>query len=197
MAAEMKLREYVHSLASYVDAVELTNLDGNPVDYGIELICKLLKHQQAGKHRVVVIGNGGSAAIASHVAIDLSKNAGVPALAFNDASALTCLSNDFSYQQVFAKQIEYHCHAQDVLLAISSSGESPSILNAVDTARRRHLVVVTLSGFKPENRLRKVGHYNYYVPSDQYGFVELAHLTILHAITDYLVTERAMLEAAE
>lgn len=187
----MRLKEYSRSLNSYIEAVEFTSWDGHRVDDGTELVCSLLKGQHPNK--VFVIGNGGSAAISSHVAIDLSKNAGIPTMALNDASALTCLSNDFSYQQVFAKQIEYFCHPQDILIAISSSGESANIINGVDAARRKQMLILTFSGFKPENRLRRSGNYNYYVPSGEYGFVELAHMVILHAIIDYLVLERKML----
>ncbi len=193
----MRLRAYARSLTACIDAAELSDLDGRRVTDGIEVICKLIKEQRGGRRKVFVIGNGGSAAIASHVAIDLSKNAGVPSLALNDASALTCLSNDFGYQRVFAEQIEYYCDNKDVLLAISSSGESPSIINGVDAARRKDMLVITFSGFKPDNRLRKIGNYNYYVPSAEYGFVELGHMIILHTVIDYLVAERKFLEVAK
>ena len=85
------------------------------------------------------VGNGGSAGIASHLAIDFSKNGGMRAMAFNDPSALTCLGNDLGYENVFAKQIEFHGRAGDLLIAISSSGRSPNILNAVKAARAAQL----------------------------------------------------------
>ena len=136
------------------------------------------------------IGNGGSASIASHQAIDYLKNGGIRALALNDSAALTCLSNDCGYAEVFAKQIEKHGRSGDMLVAISSSGQSDNILHAVEAARARRMTVVTFSGFNPDNPLRSLGDVNFYVDSDQYGFVELAHLTLIHAILDIYVIAR-------
>ena len=130
------------------------------------------------------IGNGGSAAIASHMATDFSNKGNVPSLALNDLSALTCVSNDYKYENVFVKQLEWHAHAHDWLFAISSSGKSKNILWAVDCALERGMEVVTLSGFSPKNPLRGMGMVNYYVPSYDYGIVETAHLGILHALLD-------------
>jgi D-sedoheptulose 7-phosphate isomerase len=130
------------------------------------------------------IGNGGSAAIASHMAIDYSKNGGIRSLAFNDGAALTCLSNDFGYEHVFSKQIELHARPGDLLIAISSSGKSLNILNAVDMAHEKGCFVVTLSGFSPDNPLRNFGDYNLFVDAKEYGFVEITHLSLCHAILD-------------
>ena len=134
--------------------------------------------------KLMFIGNGGSASIASHMAIDYSKNGNLRALAFNDGAALTCLSNDLGYENVFAKQIEMHGRAGDLLIAISSSGRSPNIHRGVAAARGRGCKVLTLSGFSPENPLRRMGDVNLYVPSSEYGFVEITHLALCHAILD-------------
>ena len=99
---------------------------------------------------------------------------------------LTCLGNDLGYNQVFAKQIELHARRGDLVIAISSSGRSENILNAVAAARTAECIVVTFSGFMPDNPLRSRGDVNFYTPSDRYGFVEIAHLTICHAILDYI-----------
>jgi len=144
----------------------------------------------AGGNSVIFIGNGGSASIASHQAIDSLKNGGIRALALNDSAALTCLSNDCGYAEVFAKQIEKHGRGGDMLVAISSSGQSDNILHAVEAARAKRMWVTTFSGFNPENPLRSLGDVNFYVDSDQYGFVELAHLTLIHAILDVYVIAR-------
>lgn len=136
-------------------------------------------------HKAMFIGNGGSAGIASHMAIDYSKNGNIPSLAFNDGASLTCLGNDLGYENVFAKQISLHAKKGDLLVAISSSGRSPNILKAVDVARERGCDLVTLSGFATENPLRSRGDLNFYVPSSEYGFVEITHLTICHAALDF------------
>ena len=109
---------------------------------------------------------------------------GVRALAFNDAAALTCLSNDFGYEYVFAKQIEAHARPGDLLIAISSSGRSRNILAAVHQARLSGCRVITCSGFDDDNELRRLGDVNLYVRSHAYGVVEIAHLTLCHAMLD-------------
>jgi D-sedoheptulose 7-phosphate isomerase len=133
---------------------------------------------------LIFVGNGGSAGIASHLAIDYSKNGGLRALAFNDASALTCLGNDVGFDNVFAKQLDFHARPGDLLVAISSSGRSANILAAVDKARERGCGVVTYSGFGEDNDLRRTGDVNFYVRSRLYGFVEVAHLSLCHAVLD-------------
>jgi D-sedoheptulose 7-phosphate isomerase len=132
------------------------------------------------------IGNGGSASIASHCAIDYSKNGGIRSLCFNDGAALTCLANDLGYEQVFAQQVDMHARPGDVLVAISSGGASPNILRAVEVARQRGCFVISLSGFAADNPLRSLGDLNYHVPASRYGFVEITHLALCHAILDLL-----------
>ena len=112
------------------------------------------------------------------------KNGGIRSLAFNDGAALTCLGNDLGYENVFAKQIDLHAQLGDMLIAISSSGQSANILKAVEAASERGCYVVTLSGFKPTNALRRAGDINLYVESGEYGFVEITHLALIHCILD-------------
>ena len=130
------------------------------------------------------IGNGGSAGIAGHLAIDFSKNGNLRALAFNDPMALTCVGNDLGYHNVFARQIEIHARPGDLLVAISSSGQSPNILAAIAAARARDCRIATYSGFSPDNELRRSGDMNFYVRADEYGFVEISHLALCHAVLD-------------
>ena len=136
--------------------------------------------------KLIFVGNGGSAGIASHLAIDYSKNGGIPALAFNDGASLTCLANDLGYENVFSHQIASLGKPGDMLVAISSSGQSPNILRAVEAAREISIEVLTFSGFDQKNSLRSAGDMNIYVPSVEYGFVEIMHLTICHAVLDLM-----------
>jgi D-sedoheptulose 7-phosphate isomerase len=136
------------------------------------------------KARVYFIGNGGSAGIASHMATDWMKNGGFAATAFNDGAALTCLTNDLGFEQVFALPLSRLARRGDLLIAISSSGKSANILAAVEAARGAGANVLTLSGFAPDNPLRRRGDMNFYVPNALYGFVEIAHLCICHALLD-------------
>src|SRR5260370_31678812 len=122
------------------------------------------------------VGNGGWAGIASHMATDWLKNGGYAATCFNDGSALTCIANDLGYERVFALQIERHCRKGDVLIAISSSGKSPNILEAVAAARRAGAAVITLSGFDAVDPLRKLGDLNFWGPDGHYGLVQIRPL---------------------
>jgi D-sedoheptulose 7-phosphate isomerase len=105
-------------------------------------------------------------------------------VSFNDGPQLTCLGNDHGSEQVFAMPVSMFANPGDVLVAISSSGNSTNIINAVAAARARECAVITLSGFGPDNRLRPLGDLNFYVPARHYGHVELAHETILDCILD-------------
>lgn len=147
-------------------------------------IIGVAKDAHARGNKLMFIGNGGSAGIASHMAIDYSKTGNLRALAFNDGAALTCLGNDLGYDQVFARQIELHARPGDYLIAISSSGASPNILRGVEAARECGCTVLTLSGFSADNPLRRLGDINLYVPHGSYGLVEIAHLALCHAILD-------------
>jgi D-sedoheptulose 7-phosphate isomerase len=182
------LQDYFVTLSDLLCQVEVTSQSGEHVelaDAATALMAQARATHAAG-NKLIFVGNGGSAAIASHMATDYSKNGGVRALALNDASMLTCLGNDLGYDRVFAKQIELHARRGDLVIAISSSGRSANILNAVDAAAAAGCTIVTLSGFTPDNPLRRKGERNFYVASDRYGFVEIGHLTICHAVLDFL-----------
>jgi D-sedoheptulose 7-phosphate isomerase len=180
------VEDWFGELARLPGRAVVTNEHGAAVDLGVFFEIAAARFRAAGAQggKLMFVGNGGSASIASHMAIDFSKNAGLPAMAFNDGVTLTCLGNDLGYDQVFARQIEMYGKAEDVLLAISSSGNSANILNAVAAARRLHLPVLTFSGFQAENKLRRLGDWNLYVPSSEYGFVEIVHLAVVHAVLD-------------
>lgn len=151
---------------------------------GLARALDMFRRQAARGGTLLFIGNGGSAAIASHMAVDYWKNGGLRAMAFNDASLLTCLSNDCGYPRVFEKPVAMFARRADVLLAISSSGRSENILRGVAAARRRGARVITFSGFRPDNPLRRRGDLNFYVPAGRYGPVEITHLALCHCLLD-------------
>lgn len=188
-----KLNMPTHLFNAYSDALHKTLMsarassnDANEMsmDEGMARAREVMVRIARGTNKVMFIGNGGSAGIAGHMAIDFAKNGGVRSLTFNDASSLTCLGNDLGYDQVFAKQVEMLGAEGDVLVAISSSGESKNILNAVEAAQKRRCFVITLSGFSGDNALRQAGDLNFYVAARAYGLVETSHQAILHAILD-------------
>ena len=141
-------------------------------------------NKEGGK--IIIAGNGGSAAIASHVAVDLTKTAGVRALNFNEASLITCLANDYGYEQWVARGIEFHGNKSDLAIMISSSGMSKNIINGSLSARNLGMKVITFSGFKADNELRGTGDMNFWVDSSNYNIVETTHEAWLLAIIEKL-----------
>jgi len=186
MTTATVIKRYFDTLAELLHGTAVTIHDGTPLslDQGIDWMRRAAAETHTCGHKIMFVGNGGSAGISSHMAIDYSKNGGLRATAFNDPAALTCLGNDLGYEQVFAKQLELHLRSGDLLVAISSSGRSPNILNAVAVARSGGCRIATLSGFYADNELRRIGDINFYVGSTQYGFVEIAHLALCHAVLD-------------
>ena len=140
--------------------------------------------------RIFFIGNGGSAAIASHMAADFAKNGNIPTMAFNDAAALTCLSNDIGFHHVFAFPLRQHLTENDTVIAISSSGQSQNILGAAYVAQAKGANLITFTGFDEDNALRKLGQINVHIASHDYGIVETAHLGLLHATLREIVNAR-------
>ncbi|TAN57842.1 MAG: SIS domain-containing protein, partial [Rhodospirillales bacterium] len=180
------LSRYFDLLSDLGRATTASDAQGKPLvlDEAVGRIRALARVTHEAGHTLFFIGNGGSAGIASHLAIDYAKNGGLRALALNDGAALTCLANDLGYDNVFSHQIGLHGRASDLLIAISSSGRSANILKAAETAKSKGMAVVTLSGFDGTNPLKRLGDINLHVASHQYGFVEILHLALLHAVLD-------------
>jgi D-sedoheptulose 7-phosphate isomerase len=180
------ISKYSVEFLKAVNAIEVTNGLGQQLGFtrGIELSVDILLQLKTGDKRIYIVGNGGSAAIASHAAIDLWKNGGIPTLTFNDSSLLTCISNDIGYEEVFSTPLEMFASKDDLVISISSSGNSENILKACQTARRKECQLITLSGFSQENKIRSLGNINFFVPSFSDGFAEIIHQYILHCILD-------------
>lgn len=173
-----------------VSSNEMWFVHNKTLDDAITRLRHYIKQRTKKGSKVIFIGNGGSAAIASHMAVDWTKNGGIRAIALNDAPTLTCLANDFGYENVFAKQLEYYAAPGDVVIIVSSSGKSENIVRAAkacDLDALQGIKLVTLSGMNPANYLRRLGDINFYVPVADYGLVELSHLCILHSIVSVTV----------
>ena len=185
------MKSYLDNTVALMRSIAVL-VDGENADLptGIRRACRLLRELARRRKKVMFVGNGGSAGIAGHMAVDFWKNGGLKALAFNDSSLLTCVSNDCGYEQVFARPIGMFAEEGDLLIAISSSGRSPNILKAVKAAKSKKCRVITLSGFKADNPLRRLGDINFYVPSAEYGPVEVLHQFLCHFILDMYLKER-------
>jgi D-sedoheptulose 7-phosphate isomerase len=152
----------------------------------------LFKKVQKKKKKIIFIGNGGSAAIASHISVDLSKNAKIRSINFNEADLITCLSNDYGHENWMAESLRLYCDKQDLVVLISSSGQSKNILNAARWCKRNKIKIVTFSGNKKNNSLNILNKNGiiFWVNSKAYNYIECAHLLILMSITDSIIGKK-------
>ena len=147
----------------------------------------LLLKARTEKARVLFAGNGASAAIASHAALDFTKQAGVQSMSFNDAALLTALGNDYGYAHWVSKALEFYASPGDIIVLISSSGRSPNIMNAAGFAKQHQHPLITFSGFDLDNPLRRMGDINFWVDSHSYNLIESTHMFWLMLVCDLLI----------
>lgn len=137
--------------------------------------------------QVFFIGNGGSAAIASHMTADFMKNGGMKTYSLYDSAVTTCMGNDYGYEDIFCRPLEFLMGKEDLLVAISSSGNSANIVKAILVAQKKQGKIITFSGFKENNAIKQMGDINIYVPREHYGMVESIHNLILQQIVDAIM----------
>lgn len=172
------LNDLMHTSQVTYDGQELS------LDEGAKAaVSSILKAKEDGAN-IILVGNGGSAAIVSHMQNDLCAAVGVRAMTFCDAPLLTAMSNDFGYETAYEKPMSLWASPGDLLVAISSSGQSENILKCAQLAAKNDMTVMTFTGFKDDNPLRRSGDLNFYVPSTDYGYVETIHSVMTHYITD-------------
>ena len=146
---------------------------------------------QKNKKKIMIFGNGGSAAIASHVSVDLTKNANIRSVNFNEADLITCFANDYGYEKWVEKAIDFYGDNKDVLILISASGKSKNMINACTSARNKKLSkVITFTGHNKDNPLSKLGDINFFIDSKSYNFIENAHQIWLLTICDLIIGKR-------
>lgn len=143
--------------------------------------------QQNTKGLIFFCGNGASASMAEHMSHDWFQNAVINTTTCAEVSHITAISNDISYEEVYSYRVKRILSEKDILVGISSSGNSPNIVNAVDTANANGAFTITVSGKKPDNAIRQRGKLNFYVPLEHYGEVESAHAVLLHCALDYFL----------
>ena len=153
-------------------------------------VVKLLKKIKKNKKKVILVGNGGSAAMASHVSVDLTKMCKIRAINFNEADLLTCFANDYGYENWVKKAVSFHADKGDLLICISSSGSSKNIINGAKYAKKIGCKVVTLTGFNKTNPVKKIGNINLWLNSKKYNFIEMIHHTWLLSIVDSIANKK-------
>jgi D-sedoheptulose 7-phosphate isomerase len=154
-------------------------------------IRNILLEAKTNNNKIFIFGNGGSASIANHISVDLTKNTGLRCFNFNEANLITCFANDYGFDHWIEKTIEFYGEEGDILIAISSSGTSKNIINSVSAARDLEFQsVITLSGFLKDNPLSKLGNENLWLDSSAYNFIESVHQVWLLAVVDLLIGKR-------
>jgi D-sedoheptulose 7-phosphate isomerase len=170
--------DYFDKIKSKLDLIE-----SNELEETANLIRKISK----SGNKVIIVGNGGSASIASHLTVDFINAANIKAINFNEASMVTCFSNDYGYENWVSKALDCYASTGDVVILISSSGQSKNMLVAANKAKSIGIDIVTLTGFSSDNPLRRLGNINLWVNSSTYNIVEMAHHIWLLSIVDYLI----------
>ena len=183
MALEGRAAQFGTVLAA---AVVTDRTGRRPVESGLREATELLTRVRERKGCVYIVGNGGSAGVASHAVTDFVNVGRLRAATLHDPALLTCMSNDYGYESAFANILQTMAARDDVLIAISSSGKSMNIRNAAGTMRALGGTCITLSGFDGANPLRGMGELNFWLDATDYGMVEIGHQFILHNIADRL-----------
>lgn len=186
------VEQYINSFQSIIQNTEIDKNGSRVEDRSSaykEIADKLEAiHENGGT--IFLVGNGGSSGVISHVSIDLINACKLRAMPMTDNSVLTCLANDYGYENVFSEGLKTLFTKKDALIAVSSSGSSKNICNASSLATSKNGLVITLSGFDSHNALRQLGDYNFWLDSKEYGKVEIGHALLLHILTDELCSRR-------
>lgn len=167
------------------------------IDKIIEVARAIANSFNDGK-KLILFGNGGSATDASHIAAEFvnrfkKERPGLPAIALNtDMAVITSIANDYDFSEIFAKQLKSLADSGDVVIAISTSGNSPNVLKAMDVAKKKRLTTVAFTGSKGD-RLASKATYSFIVPSDSTPRIQETHITLGHVICQ--MVEEILFEA--
>jgi len=181
MNKQKYLKDYFSNLR------EIINFDDDKIQNLIKVSEILINADKSG-NKTLIFGNGGSAAIASHFSVDLTKNARVRCVNYNESDLLTCFSNDFGYEKWVEKCIEYYGDKKDVVIFISASGNSKNMLNGAKKAKEMNFdKIITLTGNDKDNELNKLGDINFWINSKAYNLIENAHQALLLSLVDLII----------
>ena len=167
--------------------LELFNLSNSIIEDDIIKLAELIMFNSNYGGKVIVIGNGGSASISSHITVDLIKAAGIEAVNFNEPSLITCFANDYGYEKWVQEALKIHCKPNDVVIIISSSGMSLNLINGMKEANSITKSTISFTGFEQNNDLSKLGLINFWVDSKVYNYIEITHQTWLLSMIDYII----------
>ena len=161
----------------------LNDINVKDLNKSIELI-KRVKKKDA---KIILAGNGGSAALSSHVAVDFTKTTKIRAINFNEADLITCFANDYGYENWLSQALKSYAKKNDLVILVSSSGQSKNMINAANFCKKQKISLITFTGFSKTNNLRKLGKINFWCDSKSYNKVEMTHHVWLLMIVDYMI----------
>ena len=173
-------------IKDYLALYNKSLFENNISDQIIEMKEMLLEIKNNGK-KVIIAGNGGSAAMASHVAVDFTKQGEIRTINFNEADLITCFANDYGYEHWVEKAVEFYGDDGDLIILISSSGNSENIVNAARVAKQLGIGIITFTGFKQDNPLKQEGNLNFWVDSRAYNIIENTHQIWLLMVCDLII----------
>jgi len=182
----LTFRARIEKFSQILRLIKITNSQNKDCELEVEIasLHRLLQQLKSNHQNLYIIGNGGSAGVAAHAVTDFFNVAKIRATTLHESSLLTCMSNDYGYENAFAIMLSQLLNEGDVVIVISSSGSSMNMRNAAKIAKEKGAYVITLTGFSAGNPLRHLGNTNIWLESDDYGLIEIGHQFILHNIAD-------------
>ena len=165
---------FLHNYIS--DITNVLNQRKNYLSNLLKLKELIIKNKKKNK-KIIFVGNGGSAATASHASVDFTKNAKIKSINFNEADLITCFSNDYGYENWIKEALRFYAEKDDLLIIFSCSGKSKNLLNAARYAKKNQINLVTFTGINTNNPLKKLNSsgLNIFVNSKSYNQIEIIH----------------------
>ena len=154
------------------------------------IVKNILINSSRNGGKILIFGNGGSAAIASHVSVDLTKNARIRSVNFNESDLITCFSNDYGFERWIEKSVDFYADKKDCLVLISSSGKSKNMINACKAAKRKKIKIISFTGHSKNNPLSKLSDLSLWINSKAYNFIENTHQLWLLTICDLIIGKK-------
>jgi len=177
--------DYINNFNRILNSLIVTeNKKVTKTQKAIDSILERFLNIKTNTNTIYLIGNGGSNGVISHASVDLVNTCRIKAVPISESGLITCFANDYGYENVFNKPLEIYLSKSDCLIAVSSSGASKNIINSAKTAKEKGSFIITFTGFNPQNSLRNIGDYNFWLNSSDYGMVEIGHALLIHYLSD-------------
>ena len=179
-----KINQFIKNYnQSFLKLVNISPTDQLKINKLYKEIVRIKKNNK----KIIIVGNGGSAAIASHFSVDMTKNGKVRCVNFNESDLLTCFANDYGYQNWVKEALRFYFDNGDLVILISSSGKSKNMINAAKFLKNKKNILITYTGFNGKNLLSKYGKINFIVNSKNYNYIENVHQYLLLLMVDLVV----------